>query len=75
MMPFYHKIFVAQASCLWEPAGILPAIAATPLGTADTTALDRLGRRHPLARISKFLLFICRFPSVENGPGGIYLSG
>ena len=22
-----------------------------------------------------FFLFICRFPSVEDGPGGIYLSG
>jgi len=47
MMPFYHKIFEAQASCLWKPMGLLPAIAATPLGTADTTALDRLGSRTP----------------------------
>jgi hypothetical protein len=54
MMPFYHKIFEAQASCLWKPVGMLPAIAATPLGTADTTALDRLGSRHPLREFLNF---------------------
>src|SRR4029453_161689 len=26
-------------------------------------------------KVDKIFLFICRFPSVEDGPGGTYLSG
>src|SRR5207244_11839354 len=74
MVPYYHKIFVAQASCLWGPAAILPAIA-TPLGTADTTALEGLGSCLTLRPPRNFLLFIYSFPSLEDGAGGIYRSG
>jgi len=54
---------------LVRPAGICLALIA-PLGTADATVLT-LGSRHCL----NFFLFISSFHSVEDGPGGIYLSG
>ena len=42
-----------------------------PLGGASASVL----RTRRSATISKIFLFISHFPSVEDGPGGIYLSG
>jgi len=62
MLAVYHKSFAAHAPCLALHYFAGDSRIVQQLADDNQSGLD-------------FFLFICRFPSLEDEPGGIYLSG